>query len=105
MPRREAPFRYNGYTIKWLGWRTPCASIWPVGIYVAKPERHSGDMIYSTTLGAVGVINYGKAMDLGTGESGIVVDVFSTAVLRERAKQWARALMVEYINGKQTSGT
>jgi hypothetical protein len=98
MPR-EALLKYNGYTIKWLGWRTPSSTIQVIGIWIAKPSDKSKLYAYSTTAGVAGFVEYGYSLDLSTQPLGFALDVFSYKVERERAKHWALSLITELIDG------
>jgi len=102
MPRRERPIRYNGYTIKWGGWRNHAASIRVIGVWIARPDE-GGPYIYATTAGMTGIVTTGGPYDTSVRAPGYDLDLFSAAITRFRAKEQALIAVKGCIDGKRNS--
>lgn len=85
--------KYNGFTIKWTGWKPSCLDLSLYGQWIARPDDKktiitndmrwgTADGVYSSFPGAVGFFNAGDQFYTGWTEGQ------QEAVLCDRAEPW-----------------
>jgi hypothetical protein len=102
MPRKEVDVLHRGYRIKWGGWRYPTNQALIIGAWFARKSPEDKIILFATTAGCMGFLPRQGYFMTDIHESGFYLDVFSTAVDRERAKHWALAMITELINERST---